>query len=183
MNFPMPKRPNLSFLAVILAFTSVFTLLPGQDYRGPHRIDFPSATVLGAFDPGSVPERQELVQPLSSTDLTSATEITPEIEELARGLMHDPELIFEFVLNNIDYTHYFGCKKGATLTLLERSGNDYDQSALLVALLRASGYTAVFQEGLMAIPVDCDYWSEIRCGRARKRSDLPVRVLSYAALK
>ncbi len=36
---------------------------------------------------------------------------------------------------------YFGSKKGAQLTLLEKSGNDFDQAALLVALLRAQGYT------------------------------------------
>ncbi|MCC5841104.1 MAG: transglutaminase domain-containing protein [Opitutales bacterium] len=89
---------------------------------------------------------------LSSTEITSATEVTEEIEALARGLMYDKRLIFKFVRNHIDYTHYYGCKKGATLTLLERSGNDFDQSALLIALLRASGYAAEFQKGRMKIP-------------------------------
>ncbi len=64
---------------------------------------------------------------------------TPEIEELARGLRYDPALIYEYVINNIRYQPYAGTLKGATLTLLEQSGNDFDQAALLVALLRASG--------------------------------------------
>src|ERR1041384_7646071 len=57
---------------------------------------------------------------------------------LARNLENDPKRIYDFVHNTIRYTHYFGSKKGALLTLLEGSGNDFDQCALLVALLRAA---------------------------------------------
>ncbi|MBP1149514.1 hypothetical protein JOD69_001350, partial [Methylocaldum sp. RMAD-M] len=48
---------------------------------------------------------------------------------------------------------YYGALKGPYLTLKERSGNDFDQAALLVALLRAAGFTAQFQYGSMTIPV------------------------------
>lgn len=71
--------------------------------------------------------------------------ITPEIQELACGLQFDPVKIFEYVRNYIVYEPYYGSKKGAHLTLLEGSGNDFDQSALLVALLRASGKNAQYQ--------------------------------------
>jgi transglutaminase-like putative cysteine protease len=71
-----------------------------------------------------------------------AEAITPEIEALARGLETDPRQLFAYVRDTIRYVHYFGSKKGAQLTLLERSGNDFDQCALLVALLRAAGHTA-----------------------------------------
>jgi len=74
-----------------------------------------------------------------------ADEITPEIEQLARGLLNDPVRIYEYCKNNIRYEHYFGCKKGAHLTLLEGSGNSFDTSALMVALLRASGFTAGYR--------------------------------------
>lgn len=50
--------------------------------------------------------------------------------------------IFNWVRNTIDYEHYFGLKKGASLTLLEGSGNDFDQAALLRDLLVATGYPA-----------------------------------------
>ena len=51
---------------------------------------------------------------------------------------------------------------GAVLTLLEKSGNDFDQSALLVALLRAAGYTnsqwsnggVGYQFGWMLLPYE-----------------------------
>jgi hypothetical protein len=45
----------------------------------------------------------------------SATEITPEIAELARALQYDPKLIYDYVHNHIDYVPYFGSLKGATL--------------------------------------------------------------------
>lgn len=74
--------------------------------------------------------------------------ITPEIQSLAEGLLKDPKLIYDYVHNRIRYSHYFGAKKGAHLTMLEGSGNDFDQCALLVALLRAAGYKAVYQFGV-----------------------------------
>lgn len=70
-----------------------------------------------------------------------ADTITTEISELAASLNNDVTTIFLWVRNNIRFVHYYGCHKGATLTLYERSGNDADQAALLAALLRAAGYT------------------------------------------
>jgi RHS repeat-associated protein len=86
-----------------------------------------------------------------------AEAVTPEIQALAGGLENDPVQIYNYVHDYISYVHYFGSKKGAQLTLLERSGNDFDQCALLVALLRAAGYTSAdnnlgYQFGIMAIP-------------------------------
>jgi len=62
----------------------------------------------------------------------------PEIVALARSLEDDPLKIYRYVKNRIDYVPYAGCKKGALVTLLERSGNDFDQCALLVALFNAA---------------------------------------------
>ncbi len=73
--------------------------------------------------------------------------ITPEIESLAIGLRNDPVKIFEYVHNFIRYEAYFGSKKGAHLTLLEGAGNEHDQSALLVALLRAAGLNPSYKYG------------------------------------
>ncbi len=82
-----------------------------------------------------------------------ADEITPEIQALAEGLRNDPVKIFEFVRNYIDYECYYGCKKGAHLTLLEGSGNDTDQATLLVALLRAAGHSASYAYGPCKFPL------------------------------
>lgn len=80
---------------------------------------------------------------------------SPEIQELARALRYDPKLIYDYVHNNIDYVPYFGSLKGALLTYLDGSGNDFDQASLMIALLRASGFTtqtAQFVYGTMTIP-------------------------------
>lgn len=89
---------------------------------------------------------------LETPDPCDADFITPEIQSLADGLMRDPKLIYDYVHNRIDYSHYFGLKKGAQLTLLEKSGNDFDQCSLLVALLRAAGYKAKYICGLRPTP-------------------------------
>ena len=84
-----------------------------------------------------------------------AETITPEIQALADGLQRDPVQIFNYVHDHIRHVLHFGSKKGAELTLLEKSGNDFDQSALLVALLRAAGYTdASYQFGWVQMPYD-----------------------------
>ncbi|MBV5328249.1 MAG: transglutaminase domain-containing protein, partial [Chlorobium sp.] len=82
----------------------------------------------------------------------AATTASPEIIELARALRHDPKLIYDYVHNNIDYVPYSGSLKGATLTLLDGSGNDFDQASLMIALLRQSGFTAQYIYGRMIIP-------------------------------
>jgi YD repeat-containing protein len=63
------------------------------------------------------------------------------IAELARALQNDPDLIFEWVYNNIEYTPTFGEQKGALGCLIDGIGNDFDQSALLAALLTQAGYS------------------------------------------
>ena len=75
----------------------------------------------------------------------------PSIPELARALKYDALLIFEYVHTNIEYSPTFGVKKGALGTLLAGIGNDFDQAALLAALLRTSGYTVNYQYGFLEL--------------------------------
>jgi RHS repeat-associated protein len=107
-------------------------------------------------DDGSTVQVQMNFQPQTPpTPPVIAEVITPEIQALADGLQDDPLKIFNYVHDHIRYSLYFGSKKGAELTLLEKSGNDFDQCALLVALLRAAGYSnAGYQFGWMPIPFD-----------------------------
>jgi hypothetical protein len=90
--------------------------------------------------------------------------ITAEIQALADGLRHDPDAMFQWVRGHITYTHYYGLRKGAALTLLEGSGNDADTSALLVALLRASGIEARYRSGFCRLSLsepddfDLEHW-------------------------
>ena len=111
---------------------------------------------------GQVPSKDAGTARLAALDsgegrtalLGAPDEESPEIEELARNLQHDPKLIYEFVRNKIEYVPYYGFLKGATQTLLDRAGNDADQAALLAALLRASGFTAKYNYGYQSIPDD-----------------------------
>jgi len=92
--------------------------------------------------------------PVSQGTSAIAEAYTADIQALAANLGGDPARIFDFVHDQIRYVHYFGSLKGAELTLLERSGNDFDQCALLSALLQASGYSPQYQFGWMKLPYD-----------------------------
>lgn len=69
------------------------------------------------------------------------------IAELARALKNNPDLIYEYVRNNIEYYPVWGVQKGAIGTLLDNQGTAYDQAALMVSLLRQAGYTASYVKG------------------------------------
>lgn len=72
-----------------------------------------------------------------------------EVREEAQRLLWNPVLIYEWVKNEVETEWYWGCMKGAEETLRQRSGNDCDQAALLVALFRASGYPARYVRGVI----------------------------------
>jgi len=144
------------FLVVMLALPLGQTSLHAQEFQGPgwftvpmRRLPYQKAQINYLLSPTrSVAEaRSESEYPVKAGIIGGtqpiAEQITPEIAALARALENDPKKIFDFVHDQIRYVHYFGSKKGAQLTLLERSGNDFDQCALLVALLRAAGFTNV----------------------------------------
>ncbi len=46
--------------------------------------------------------------------------VTPEIQALADGMQDNPLQIYNYVHDHIRYVLYFGSKKGAELTLLEK---------------------------------------------------------------
>ncbi|MDJ0947046.1 MAG: DUF6531 domain-containing protein, partial [Kiloniellales bacterium] len=75
----------------------------------------------------------------------------PAVAELARGLRYDPDLIYEFVHDHVAYAPIFGLRKGPAGTLIDREGNSFDQAALMVALLRESGFTADFVYGTIRV--------------------------------
>lgn len=72
---------------------------------------------------------------------------TSSIAELAAALRNDPQRIYEFVANNIDFIPQYGLMKGAWGCLMDGQGTSFDISALLVELLRAAGITANYLVG------------------------------------
>ncbi|MBS1955277.1 MAG: hypothetical protein JST89_13915 [Cyanobacteria bacterium SZAS-4] len=81
------------------------------------------------------------------------------IAELARALNNDPNLIYQFVHDNISYYPIFGVQKGAYGALLDGAGTAFDQSMLMVALLRQSGFTANYVLGQIQLtPAQTTAW-------------------------
>jgi len=58
-----------------------------------------------------------------------------EIKELAKALDYNPDLIFEYVHDNVEFYATFGLSKGALGAHLDNSGNAFDQAHLLFELL------------------------------------------------
>lgn len=85
---------------------------------------------------------------------TRETRFTPDIVELADTLSDSPLEIYESVRNNILFEPYYGSRKGATGTLREKSGNDFDQASLLIALLRYKKIPARYIRGTVEIPIN-----------------------------
>ncbi len=79
--------------------------------------------------------------------------VSPLLQSVADGLGGALE-IYSFVRNNVSPELYHGVLKGPVQTYLERSGNDADTAALLVALLRARGIPARFVLGTAEVPAE-----------------------------
>lgn len=94
--------------------------------------------------------------PPTSADLAETIEIkfTPAIQAKAQELGNNPIKIYEYVRNNFEYEPYYGSLKGAQQTLLEKTGNDFDQASLLIALLRVSNIPARYVYGTVEIPIE-----------------------------
>lgn len=73
------------------------------------------------------------------------------ISELARSLRNNVDLIYQYLRNNVEYYPIWGVQKGALGTVLDNAGTDFDQSALMVELLRASGYTVSYVRGVITL--------------------------------
>jgi RHS repeat-associated protein len=152
------------YIFVALCFAAITLVCPAQDDPSG-----PPSNETGYFNAEGWVDVTEVTEPIQPNGLSGsgtgsgvsggtsaiAEVITPEIQELARGLENDPKRIFDYVHDHIRHILYFGSKKGAQLTLLEQSGNDFDQCALLAALLRAAGYTnAAYEFGVLKMPYD-----------------------------
>jgi hypothetical protein len=98
-----------------------------------------------------------------------ATPVPPEILALANtasgthpALKNDPDLIYQYVRNNIENEWTYGESKGALGAMIDKSGTAFDQAALLVILLRQAGYTANIQLGTVSpSPSDFQAWTNI----------------------
>lgn len=79
--------------------------------------------------------------PLQPLALSLPAVSDERIRETARALDYNWARCYLFVRNGVRYTPCKGIQRGALRTLIDREGNDADQSLLLLSLLCASGYT------------------------------------------
>lgn len=105
---------------------------------------FPSDLNRGVLQPGKPKTGLKAAQRVSGdTAVTGPASVT----ELARALKNDPDLIYEYVRNNIEYYPSWGVQKGDLGTILDNHGTSFDQASLMVSLLRQAGYSASFVKG------------------------------------
>ncbi len=155
------RRRKVKKAQVILSTVLVLVMLAGTTSPAiPVRGQSPPPEVLGpgwhmgTADPVSPAEARRILSRRAATAPrhiaalpASETEATTEIQALARALEHDPKLIFDYVHNHVEYIPTFGSVNGATTTLLAGRGNDWDQTSLFIALMRAAGYSADYVRG------------------------------------
>ena len=94
------------------------------------------------WNSNSVPEQGITFVPTLAPSLE--TQFHKDIAALAGELNYDPVKIYRFVHDEIRFDEYEHSAKGAVATLHTRLGNEWDQAALLVALLRMSGIPCRF---------------------------------------
>ena len=85
---------------------------------------------------------------------TDAAPLHPAIIAQARDLDFEYTRIADFVRTQVQTEWYVGSQKGPLGTLRSRAGNDADQAALLVALLRASSVPARFVAGTALVDIE-----------------------------
>jgi uncharacterized membrane protein len=85
---------------------------------------------------------------LASTPDANTTD--PFVQEQAAELNYDSVQIFNFLQTQIGYNSYTGSLRGARGTLWSSAGNSLDDASLGVALMRASGIPAQYEEGQLS---------------------------------
>lgn len=99
----------------------------------------------------------------------------PELAQLAKSLDYNPVKIFDYVYKNIEYNAgYFGSMRGGYGAYLSKSGNDYDQASLLIALLRASNIPARYVFGSIDVTDAQPMGAEGRANRWLGVKDYPA---------
>lgn len=88
---------------------------------------------------------------------TPAATRDPLIQERARALNYDVDLIYRSVRDNVEFVPIFGVQKGARGVYLDNSGTAFDQAHAMVEMLREAdavvgkGYTPTYRYGTITL--------------------------------
>ena len=97
-------------------------------------------------------------------------QLTRDVLTVGAQLRGEPQRLFELVRDHVVYEPYYGARKGSFETSLAGAGNDVDQAALLVALLRAAEIPARFVRGIIEISTaEAQSWLRVEGDRALRR--------------
>jgi len=97
------------------------------------------------------PTRTVTATSLASLENIANIPVAPEIVNMARALKNNPDLIYEYVRNNIAVNWMYGLQKGALGALIDKSGTPFDQVELMIALLNEAGYKADYVSGTITL--------------------------------
>ena len=101
-----------------------------------------SPPVSGAPLPSVQPAKSNVAQAAGSSSCVPGSSQPAALAALVAALKCDPDLIFEYVSNNIEFEALYGSNKGPLGTLLDRRGDDADQAILLVTLWNIAGFSS-----------------------------------------
>ncbi|WP_167351262.1 RHS repeat-associated core domain-containing protein [Pseudomonas azotoformans] len=111
---------------------------------------FPSNLIQGDSSSTNGSNKPKSISSAQRSLSSSSAPVGPaSITVLARALNYHPDRIYQYIRNNIDFYPVNGVQKGAVGALLDNQGTAYDQAALMVELLRASGYNANYVVGVI----------------------------------
>lgn len=164
-------------------------LLPYQPLNYGPRVPVTAPTLVPAYQLVSVATVPADLAPTVEAPISKL--ITDQAQAIATAAGRrnwDPVDLYEWVKNNISTEWYAGCMKGAEETLRQRSGNDADQAALLIALLRASGYPARYVRGVVeffpgieAIKAQTGIDDAVAIGRFFRKAGIPCEPVMNGA--
>src|SRR5579872_5823685 len=142
---------------LLLGIAPSVAQIPLSGSRPPSIQNVIARMVLPAEGMAAIAARGAARLPVTPLNLASGVTTAPvpvEIVELARALKNDPDLIYEYVYNNIETLPQFGSLKGPLGALLDGKGTAFDQAELMVALLQQAGIPASFQIGFIQLTTD-----------------------------
>jgi len=133
--------------ASVTLTVSLANPIPTQLDSGAQASATLGAAAVTAATPAASLRAGSVADPTLLASTPDANTNDPYIQEEAAQLDYDPNQIFTFVRDQIGYDSYEGSLRGALGTLWTGAGNALDKASLLVALLRASGTPARYDQG------------------------------------
>lgn len=138
-----------------VAVSSLISLIRKEQIASYQPLDPDNLPVgIASFDgPGfELPPRQDDQAGQSAyLSETPGVMFTEGVIQLAEDLKGNPVRMAQWVRDHIEFVPLYGSIKGSELCLMARSGNDYDQASVLIALLRSSDIPARYVYGSIMV--------------------------------